>query len=471
MKQVGNKSFKRNLLTAAVLGAVAQAGTVYADAFIDALAKSKVSGNFRLRYEDVNLDQPATPLKDANALTLRSRLGIETAPLSGFTAILEFENTTIVGGDDHYSPEYINPTKRASTVAATHNNPYDYAPIVDPEVTEVNRAYLRYRGISKLDVGLGRQRILLDNQRFVGNVGWRQDEQTYDAFTVNYTAIPNWAFYYGYIDQVNGIADKAPIYNFDLESSDNLINIAYTGLVYGKITAYAYLLDNGESEAAIRNLTVSGDNNFINPALRFYSNDTYGLRFDGNYNLPTQMPLRLLYTAEYAKQELEVPIGAGSVRDTFDTSYSLLDGGIGYVTKLGLVSARYAHEVMGGDEQNGVLRGFQTPYATKHAFNGWDDMFLNTPDSGLVHDFLTFAADLQPYGVKVSVIFHEFEKDKGSGDFGSETDIQVLKQFGANYTVGIKYAAYDADDATTTNFAAANNIDTSKFWVWGELNF
>ncbi len=88
-----------------------------------------------------------------------------------------------------------------------------------------------------------------------------------------------------------------------------------------------------------------------------------------------------------------------------------------------------------------------------------------------MHDFLTFAADLQPYGVKVSVIFHEFEKDKGSGDFGSETDIQVLKQFGANYTVGIKYASYDADDATTTNFAAANNIDTSKFWVWGELNF
>jgi hypothetical protein len=158
----------------------------------------------------------------------------------------------------------------------------------------VNRAYLRYRGISKLDLALGRQRINLDNQRFLGAVGWRQNEQTFDAFTGVYQGIADWNFYYAYIQRVQGIASEKPIYNFDLDSSDNLFNIAYSGFQWAKLTAYGYFLDNQESDAVLRN--VAPNVNDLNPSLRYDSNDTYGARLDGGQALPITAPVRLLYT-------------------------------------------------------------------------------------------------------------------------------------------------------------------------------
>lgn len=424
-----------------------------ADAFTDALTGGKVSGNFRLRYEDVKVDPiaPAIAPLDATALTIRSRLGYETAPFHGFTALIEFEDTHTVLGEDDYAPE-------------TTQTPA-YAPIVDPQVTEINRAYIRYRGVPKLDMGYGRQRIILDNQRYIGSVAWRQDEQTFDAFTAKYDGIPNWSFYYAYIDRVNGIASIKPTYNFDLETSDNIFNISYSGFVLGKITAYGYFLDNQEPDTALRN--VAPDVNALNPALRYQSNDTIGARFDGVYILPTTLPLRLFYTAEYAQQELTTPTDV-----EFDTDYSLFEAGVGYTTKFGMLSFKLAQETLGSDKEGTALRGFQTPYATKHAFNGWADMFLNTPDGGLQDRYATVFADL-PYGVKFTAMYHQYEEDKGpvSGggarEIGDELNAQFVKSFGPNYTVGIKYGKYNRDN----DYNVATNIDTSKFWVWGELSF
>lgn len=427
---------------------------VYADAFTDALTGGKASGNIRLRYEDVNID--SLTVKDATALTLRSRLGYETAPFHGFTAMLEFEDTHTVAGEDDYAPE------------TTATPPY--AAIVDPERTEINRAYIRYRGVSKLDLGLGRQRINLDNQRYLGAVTWRQDEQTFDSFTAKYDGIADWSFYYAYIDHVHGIASVKPTYNFDLDSSDNLFNITYSGFVLGKLTAYGYFLDNQEPDTVLRNL--APDVNALNPALRYKSNDTYGLRFDGAYILPTTLPFRLLYTAEYAKQKLTNPTDV-----EFKTDYSLLEGGVGYATSVGLVSAKIAQETLGSDTQGNAMAGFQTPYGTKHLFNGWVDMFLNTPLGGLKDRYATLAADLQPYGVKLTAMYHKYNEvdgpltGGGARDFGSEWNVQALKQFGANYTLGLKYGKYHADSEIATIIGTTANVDTSKLWFWGEFAF
>lgn len=440
------------------------------DAFTDALTGGKASGNFRLRYEEVNVD--STTIKDASALTLRSRLGYETAPFYGFTGMLEFEDIHVINGMDHYSPETTDSTKPAS-------NPYTYAAIVDPERTEVNRAFLRYRGVSKLDMSLGRQRILLDNQRFVGPSAWRQDEQTFDAFTAKYDGVPDWNFYYAYVNKVNGIASVKPTYNYDLDTSDNLFNISYSGFVLGKITAYGYFLNNQEPYAEVRNFPTTL--NAINPSLRYKSNDTYGLRFDGTYILPTTMPLRLFYTAEYAKQKQETIQSASGADTKFDTKYSLFEGGVGYAAKLGLVSAKIAQETLGSDKdqfgKTTVMQGFQTPYATKHIFNGWVDMFLNTPAGGLKDRYATLASDLTPYGVKLMAMYHKYSEvdgpttGGGARTFGNELDLQVLKQFGPNYTLGVKYGKYIADREVATIIGTTANIDTSKFWVWGEFTF
>jgi hypothetical protein len=232
--------------------------------------------------------------------------------------------------------------------------------------------------------------------------------------------------------------------------------------VLGKITAYGYFLKNEESATALTN--VAPNVNALNPGLRYKANDTLGVRFDGNYALPTTLPLRALYTAEYAKQTF-----TNATDVEFETDYKFVEGGMGLVTKIGVLSAKLAMEVMGADS-TGSKAAFQTPYATKHAFNGWDDMFLVTPTSGLQRTFATLGGDLQPYGVKVMISYNQFTKDVGDGDYGTELDAQVLKSYGSKYTLGIKYAAYTADKAVLT-IGPNPNMDTSKYWVFGELAF
>jgi len=69
-----------------------------ADAFTDALTGGKVKMDVRLRYEDVNDDTASK--KDADLLTVRTRLGYQTGSFSGFNAYVEMENTTAIGDDN-----------------------------------------------------------------------------------------------------------------------------------------------------------------------------------------------------------------------------------------------------------------------------------------------------------------------------------------------------------------------------------
>ena len=62
------------------------------------------------------------------------------------------------------------------------NDTTDHSVVVDPTETEVNQIYARYKGLPDTTLTYGRQRFALDNHRFIGVVGWRQNEQTFDAF-------------------------------------------------------------------------------------------------------------------------------------------------------------------------------------------------------------------------------------------------------------------------------------------------
>jgi hypothetical protein len=357
-----------------------------------ALSDGKVNVDMRLRYEavDDNTNQKAT------AGTLRTRLGYQTGDFQNLFALGEFEAVRSVAGLDEYAP------LRSG-----------YATVADPEVTQINQALLGYTGLPDTTIRLGRQRLIIGNARFVGNVGWRQNEQTFDAVSLLNTSLPDTTLTYAFVDKVNGILPA-----FDADVSDHLLNAAYRGLAAGTVTAYAYLLEDDNSQA---------------------NNDTYGLRFDGSSALSPDNTL--LYTAEFASQST----------DTNDASYTLLEGGLQYsgiTTKLG-------YEVLGSD--NGAY-GFQTPLATKHAFNGWSDEFLATPAAGLQDVMLSVGGKLS--GIKLLGVYHDFSSDEGSTDYGTEVDLLAAKKFGNRYTVGLKYASYSADTWKT---------DTDKLWLWGEL--
>jgi len=83
------KSFspKNILATAVALGSCSMSAQAYAAAetVADALASGTAYGDLRLRYETVDQDNA---LKDASALTLRTRLGYKTAEYSGSSGLV-----------------------------------------------------------------------------------------------------------------------------------------------------------------------------------------------------------------------------------------------------------------------------------------------------------------------------------------------------------------------------------------------
>jgi len=365
-------------LGAATLGASAYE-TEYGNAYAD----------IKLRYES-NDTEGGTDA--ATAVITDAALGFETKDYEGFKALVEYE--VVLPLVDEYAPE--DPT---------------FDPVADPEVKEWNRAQISYKkdGIGAV---IGRQRIILDGARFVGNVGWRANEQTFDAATLTYSK-DDLSLHYSFIDQVNGILPK-----FDADTTNHLLNAGYK-VGTGKISAYAYLLENDDTDAFL---------------------DTYGVSYTGSTMADD---IKVIYSAEFATQS----------NDDVDATYFALEGG----AVVSGVTLALGNETLGSDDGT---YGFQTPLATKHKFNGWADKFLKTPDSGLSDTYVKAATKVK--GVKLVGFYHMFDAVEGSEDLGSELDLLAVKKIDKTFTVGAKAAFYTAGD---------NGADTTKMWLWGQAKF
>ena len=377
-------------------------GTVAAETtFTEAFTEGKPYGDFRLRYENVDQDNP---LDNANALTLRTRLGYQTGDYHGLSGLLEFEDSRSVAGVDDF-----NNTQGKNT---------DHSVVADPETTEVDQAVLQYTN-SGLKAKLGRQVIVYDNHRFVGHVGWRQDRQTFDALRLNYSPLADLSLDYAYLNKRNRIFAEAG----DIDSKDHLINASYqTGV--GTLVSYAYLLEVDEG----------ADNSL----------DTYGLRYAGKAAMDT---LNLLFELEFASQEAD----AGT--SDFDANYYKALAG---VEAAGL-TFKLSYEVLGSDDGD---FGFSTPLATLHAHNGWTDQFLGTPGGGLEDLKLAVSGSLAKG--KWMLVYHDFNAEdapSSADDLGSEVGVSYKRGFGKHYSAGIKYASYMAGDDAT------GKVDTDKLWL------
>ena len=391
----------------------------------DALAKGKFNANVRLRYEYV--DQ-STFDEEANAPTVRTRLGYTTAPLYGFQGMVEGENISAIGSDQNYN-------------AAGSNKAGDKPIVADSETTELNQAWLSYSYTNWVTAKGGRQRVVLDNHRFIGDVGWRQNMQTYDAATVESKPLPDLSLFYGYLWEVNrvfgdvdGLLPTSP--NHDFDSDSHLFNVSYSGWKYGRFVGYSYLLDL-ENRAGTAN-----------------SCATYGGYFAGA--APVSEKVSLGYRGEFAWQTdyADSPLNYGAEYYNVELSATVKP-----------VSFGAGYEVLGtgrNDAGTGTV-GFKTPLATLHAFNGWADVFLTTPAKGL-QDIYGFAQVVVPGDVPVRLIYHKYEADNGGADFGQEVNLQASKKFGKHWTALAKYAYYDGKEAPA-------RYDVHKFWAQVEFNF
>ena len=377
-----------------------------ADDLATALREGKLSIDVRYRFEHVDQEGIAN---DANAHTLRTRVGFETADLHDFRLGVELES--VLGlGDERYND--------------TVNGKTGFPVVADPENFEANQYYIVNTSLPETTIKLGRQRMAFDNHRFVGTVGFRQNEQTFDALRISSGVVDDVNATYAYVTLVNRIFGEDSRVG-DFQTNSHLVNLSYAGLSFGKITAYGYLIDIDEA-----------------PAL---SSKTFGLRFAGKQSLSDAWSL--LYTAEAAWQTDH----ADNPNDD-SHGYFLIEPGVSFDG----FSAKAGYEIL---TSNG-RRAFQTPLATLHAFQGWADKFLTTPVTGMEDIYLrldyTVSGAEWLDGTKLTALHHWFSAEQGSADYGTEIDFQISRKLFEHFTVALKYAHYDAEAFAT---------DTDKLWL------
>ena len=402
-------------LTALVIGLATTLGIPPGAAAEDGLDKivteGKVKLNIRYRFEFVNDD--LTPL-DASASTIRTRLGFLSGEFKGLQAFVEMENTSSVLSEKYNTPGItaFGPKRPGRAIVA------------DPEFTELNQAWAQFKGPKDTVIRGGRQRLILDNARFVGNVGWRQNEQTFDAITLKTGIIPKTTLFYGYVFNANTILGT------NREMNSHLINAAFNGLPFGKLTAYAYLLD-------------------FDPGAGLDSS-TIGVRFAGSQD--TGAGFKLLYTFEYANQS--------DYKDaaSFNADYLLIELGGSFKG----ITVKGGYEVLGSD---GGAAAFQMPLATLHEFQGWADRFLNTPATGI--EDIYGVVSVKFAGITLLFVYHDFSSEDGGVDYGTEIDLRATRKFGKYLSAGVKFSHYNASNPG----AGGVNNDADKLWLWLGFNY
>jgi alginate export protein len=400
MKKFSNKTLIP-LLASMVLAPAAFANeSAVTTGVKNALTQSKVNLSFRGRYEGVSQDGK----DDASALTVRSRLTVNTGAYNNFSFGVEVDNISAIVDD--YNDLGVNYVGNEAVIA-------------DPEVTDINQAFLKYK-TGDLSVKAGRQRINHDAQRFIGGVGWRQNEQTYDGYRFQYNATDKLNLDYTYVYNVNRIFGPDSKKAGDLAGDLHLFNGGFKINKDHNIKAFAYLLDFDKAAA--------------------FSTNTYGFLYKGNFG-----GVKLL--ASYATQS---DTGANPVDYTAD--YYNLEA----ATKLGSVTLKAGVEMQGSD--NGVA--FKTPLATLHAWNGFADQFLSTPKDGLEDIYVTAVTKVK--GVKLVATYHDFNSDVGGINYGSELDLVAAYKVNKSYSLLAKYANYSADEF---------KVDSDKLWLMVTAKF
>jgi len=399
----------------------------------EAIAGGKFLFEVRGRYEFVDQKRTAVLTENGESFTARTRLGWETGAWNGLKGLIEFEDVRQVG-PEHFSVNVPGAATPPLNGAAKARFPI----INDPDVTELNRLQLTWTPNAAAQATLGRQRILIDDQRFIGNVGWRQDEQTFDALRVD-LAYGRFKLFYAYVSHVNRILGELR----DWDSDSHLAQLTWSPAEQLRLQGFAYALDFGNSAA----------NSSITTGIKASGKTWIGL-------------YQLAYNATYAHQ---------SDYNGNTPDYGLDYWAVDLAGTFDIYTAKVSFESLEG---NGT-RGFTTPLATVHAFQGWSDAFVQPlgGNKGFVDGIedLNFTLNVKPrwkwtylFNLDVLVRYHDFWAERTGAHLGHEWNAQVVGTINPKLSAAIKYADFERDTRVPAGTATP---PPSRTKVWFTLEY
>jgi hypothetical protein len=383
----------------------------------DALAQGKFTGGARYRYEVFDQDALAHA---SVASTVRLMLGYQSAEWNGLSVYTDVESIHALGADDYRVPN--DPTQKGGDLS--------YPAISDPLGTELNQFIVKFtEPNTKIAARVGREALALNNGRFVSFSGWRQNNQTIDLAGVTAPVGPVKAGY-AYLNQVNRVVG-ADATDGRLEMDSHLVNIAYAKPGMVNASLYGLFLDYDLATQA--------------------ANDTasIGLRLTGPYTLSNTFGI--YYTLDYAKQ-------SDYADNAADISFDYYTAELGVDYKGHKAFAGYT--VLEGD---GVV-AFRTPLA--HPFNGWTELFLNTPANGLEALYVTFTGPFPGVkGLSYTATYYDYSAQNTSAHYGSELDGALewkAAPIHKNLTLGWRFGQYYADTLFSDSLRTSTPASRSK---------
>lgn len=383
----------------AVMAACTAVSVSAAETASSAFTAPELKMLFRYRLEAVDQDGLA---ENALASTLLSRFSLTQQFSHGWSAGGEFDYVAAIG-DKNYNDSI--------------NGKTTYPLVADPAGADLNQAFVMYQS-GEQTLKVGRQRINLANERFVGGVGWRQNEQTFDAVRYQASLSSELKLDYSYSSKVNRVlGSKSP--QGDWSSDLHLLDLRYQPNSNHQLGVFVYQME-------------------FDDAL-LVSNQTLGL--DYQYSQVLSQSSRYMLYGSYARQQ-----DAGDNPNSYDAEYWTVEANLWldqWQSGLGV-------EVLGSD--NSI--GFATPLATLHKFQGFADKFLTAPANGIEDKYLKLGYKLDQ--LELMAFYHWLDAAEDEADYGKELDLQLSYNLNAQHAVLLKYADYQANSLHT---------DTSKFWL------
>jgi hypothetical protein len=352
----------------------------------------------RLRYEAV---EDAGLPEEGRALTGRLRLGVETGRLDGVSLLAEVDANQTLGIDDFNSGV---------------NGRAGYPLVPDPNSRRVNRLHLTWEGTGLDRFVVGRQRLAFDDQRFVSNSGFRQNEQTFDAVHLRLGDQTEGTVEYAWAWQVNRTSGSRSPSGTE-NASLHLVRAALPA-PGGELVGFAWFMG-------------------FDQALLAQSNRTLGGRYTGQAPLADGAWGRVAASFAHQKEYGDNP-------EAFNLRYGRLDVGAGL--EASGVQATLSLERLGGDG----FRGFVTPLTTGHGFQGFSGRLSAARAGGLadgLEDRRAEVAWIRPgdSGVPVEVRLrrHEFRTTGTGADLGAEWNVSLRATPRPGLAVQVEYADFE----------------------------
>jgi hypothetical protein len=315
----------------------------------------------------------------------------------------------------------------------------------EANATSIHQAWLEYSITPAISFKAGRQELVYDNSRILGNVGWAQQARSHDLVLFKYDgsiSVHAGVAYHENSDRTN---------NFYLgPDAYKTMQFLWANHKFEKLHVSVIFLNNGIP--IVRNLSPVGD--LVDQGISF--SQTVG-------------PV-IKYNTEKVGISLETYYQGG--KDGSETSVSAFYGNVQGSVKLGKVALFAGYEYLSGTDFNeaGTNHSFTPFYGTNHKFNGYMDYFYvgnHVNNVGLQDIYLKAKTGIKRFALSADIHMFNSAADIAaatSSYLGTELDLVCAWKVDKQISISAGYSHMIA--SSSMELIKGGSSDAYQNWAW-----